>query len=81
VGNLGRNTFLGPSYWSADVSLSKNFAFAEGVHLQFRTEAFNVFNHTNFLIGNNSNLHSPTFGMASGAQSPRNLQFALKIIF
>jgi hypothetical protein len=81
VGNLGRNTFVGPSFWSADISLSKTFAFSDRFHMQFRTEAFNVFNHTNFLIGNNSNLHSPIFGMASGTQSPRNLQFGLKLSF
>ena len=79
--NLGRNTFIGPSFWSADISLSKTFTFSGRFHLQFRTEAFNVFNHTNFLIGNNSNLHSPLFGMAGATQSPRNLQFGLKLIF
>jgi hypothetical protein len=81
VGNLGRNTFIGPSYWSADISLSKTFAFSDKFHLQFRAEAFDVLNHTNFLIGNNSNLHSPFFGMAGGTQSPRNLQFGLKLSF
>ncbi len=79
--NLGRNTFIGPGYWSADMSLSKTFAFSDKYRLQFRTEAFDVFNHTNFLIGSNSNLHSPLFGMAGGTQSPRNLQFALKLSF
>ena len=80
VGNLGRNTFIGPSYWSADISLSKTFALSDKLHLQFKAEAFNVFNHTNFLIGSN-NLHSAVFGMAGGTQSPRNLQFAAKLRF
>jgi hypothetical protein len=80
VGNLGRNTFVGPSYWSADISLSKTFKLSDRFRLQFRTEAFNVFNHTNFLIGNN-NLNSSIFGMAGGTQPPRNLQFALKLSF
>jgi hypothetical protein len=80
VGNLGRNTFIGPNYWSADVSLSKTFALSDKFHVQFRAEAFNVFNHTNFLIGNN-NWRSPFFGMAGGAQAPRNLQFGLKLSF
>jgi hypothetical protein len=79
--NLGRNTFIGPSYWSGDISLSRTFAFSDRFHMQFRAEAFNVFNHTNFLIGHNSNLHSPVFGMAGGTQSPRNLQFGLKLSF
>jgi hypothetical protein len=33
VGNLGRNTFLGLSYWAADISLSKTFAFSDKFHL------------------------------------------------
>ncbi len=81
VGNLGRNTFVGPSYWSADISLFKTFAISERFHLQFKTEAFNIFNHTNFLIGNNTDLHSPLFGLAGGTQPPRNLQFGVKLSF
>ena len=80
-GNLGRNTFVGPGYWSADVSLVKNLLFKEKFRLQFRAEAFNVFNHTNFLLGDNSNLHDPLFGAAGGAAPPRNLQFGVKIAY
>ncbi len=80
VGNLGRNTFVGPSYWDADVSLLKTFSISESVHLQLRIEAFNVFNHTNFLIGVND-ITSPLFGMSGGTQPPRNLQFGLKLKF
>jgi hypothetical protein len=80
IGNLGRNTFVGPSYWDADVSLLKTFSITESVHVQFRMEAFNVFNHTNFLIGVND-ITSPLFGMSGGTQPPRNLQFGLKLKF
>src|SRR6202040_1270024 len=45
VGNLGRNTFVGPGYWNADASIFRNFSLADRVHLQFRVEAFNVLNH------------------------------------
>jgi hypothetical protein len=81
VGNLGRNTFVGPGYWAADVSLIKNLRIRETIHLQFRAEAFNVFNHTNFLIGDNTGLHDPRFGQAGGTNPPRNLQFGLKLAF
>ena len=50
------------------------------MNLQFRAEAFNVFNHTN-LNGPNSTLNSPTFGVISGASSGRVLQFALRLSF
>ena len=81
AGNLGRNTFVGPGYWSADVSLVKNFLLKEKFRLQFRAEAFNVFNHTNFLIGGNNNLRNPSFGAASGTAPPRNLQFGVKMAY
>jgi outer membrane receptor protein involved in Fe transport len=80
VGDLGRNTFVGPGYWDADISLLRNFGFSERFHLQVRAEAFNVLNHTNFLIGENR-LNSPNFGQAGGTAPPRNLQFGLKLSF
>jgi hypothetical protein len=81
VGNLGRNTFVGPGYWAVDTSLLKNVRISERFLLQFRAEAFNVFNHTNFLIGDNTSLHDPFFGIAGGTHPPRNLQFGLKLSF
>jgi hypothetical protein len=87
VGNLGRNTFVGPGYWAVDTSLFKNFRVSDRLHLQFRAEAFNVFNHTNFQLGSaqaptgNNNLNSPVFGQAGGTAPPRNLQFGVKLSF
>ncbi len=80
VGNLGRNTFIGPDYWVLDTSLLKNVTVSERLHLQFRIEAFNVFNRTNFLLGEN-NISSPSFGLAGGTHPPRNLQFGLKMSY
>jgi hypothetical protein len=81
VGNIGRNTFVGPSYWNFDTSLFRNFQISERFRLQFRAEAFNAFNKTNFLIGNNQSLHDPVFGQAGGTGPPRNLQFGLKLSY
>jgi Carboxypeptidase regulatory-like domain/TonB dependent receptor/TonB-dependent Receptor Plug Domain len=81
VGNLGRNTFVGPGYWAVDTSLLKNIRISDRFRLQFRAEAFNVFNHTNFLIGDNTSLHDSFFGVAGGTDPPRNLQFGLKVSF
>jgi len=80
VGNLGRNTFVGPGYWAADTSIFKNFRIADKFQLQVRVEAFNVFNHTTFQLGNNDT-NSPQFGQAGGTFPPRNLQFGLKLSF
>jgi len=87
VSNLGRNTFVGPGYWNLDTSLFKNFRLSDRFQLQFRVEAFNIFNHTNFQLGenvgpsNNNRTQNPDFGKAGGTFSPRNLQFGLKLSF
>jgi len=87
VGNLGRNTFVGPGYWAADTSVFKTFQLSDRFGLQFRAEAFNIFNHTNFQLGGATgptrfnNLNNPPFGQASGTFNPRQLQFGLKLSF
>lgn len=81
VGKLGRNTFVGPGYWGFDTTVLKNVRISDRFRLQFRAEAFNVLNHTNFLLGDNSSLHDPFFGVAGGTSPPRNLQFGLKLTF
>jgi hypothetical protein len=90
AGNLGRNTFVGPGQWYADMSLFKNFKITERVGLQFRAEGFNVFNHTNFVLANSGQAALETthnqfpignFGQAGGALNPRNLQFGVKLNF
>jgi hypothetical protein len=87
VSNLGRNTFLGPGYWNADVSVFKNIRLSDRFNLQSRVEAFNVFNHTNFSLTSSSSgvahndISNPQFGRAQGTFSPRNLQLALKLSF
>jgi hypothetical protein len=46
-GTLGRNTFTGPGFWNIDLSLAKSFSLGESPRLQFRADAFNLFNHAN----------------------------------
>ena len=62
------------------MSLYKVFKPTEKIDLQFRAEAFNIFNHTqwnrlNPFVGTSNFLY------ATGAHMPRVLQFALRIIF
>jgi hypothetical protein len=79
-GNAGRNILEGPDYQNVNASLVKNTALAEGVNLQFRAEFFNLFNHPNFDLPDNF-LGSPTFGRILSAESPRHIQFGLKLLF
>ena len=87
TGNSGRNTFVGPNYWSWDMSLFRKFQLGDSLRFQFRAEAFNVLNHTNFQLGGSTgpadknNLNNPLFGQAGGTSNPRNLQFGLKLSF
>lgn len=47
-GNLPRNALRGPGFMQLDVVLNKRFRISEKRNLEFRTEIFNLFNHTNF---------------------------------
>jgi Carboxypeptidase regulatory-like domain/TonB dependent receptor-like, beta-barrel len=86
-GNLGRNVFTGPGFVNTDLSLVKNTKLTERMNLQFRTEAFDVFNHPNF--GNpNLNPQSSSFGRITSTRFPtgdfgsaRQLQLSLKLQF
>jgi hypothetical protein len=61
VGGSGRNQYYGPGLQNFDLSLAKNFPLfarlGEQTKLQFRTDFFNILNHTNFAnpVGNMSN--------------------------
>jgi hypothetical protein len=48
VGNLGRDAVRGFGMWQADCSAGRSFALGEAMHLSFRAEAYNVFNHPQF---------------------------------
>ena len=80
-GNAGRDSLRGPGFWNFDFSVFRNFTLMERLHLQFRSEFFNVFNHTNF---NNpsATLGNANFGViTSTANGPRTIQMALKLSF
>jgi hypothetical protein len=51
-GDAGRNALNNPGRTNFDVALLKTFKFTEARLLEFRAEAFNVFNHTQFRIYN-----------------------------
>ena len=79
-GNSHPGTVRGPGLWRADVSGFKNIKFNERMRLQFRAEAFNVFNHTNPDTISTSST-AGTFGKVTAYRDPRILQLALKLYF
>jgi len=79
-GNVRRNAVQGPGFVEADAAVGRTFAIHEQVKLQFRAEAFNLANHPNF-YNPTGTFGSGTFGKLSQAYDPRQLQFALKLLF
>jgi hypothetical protein len=85
IGNIGRNSFMGPGYFNTDLSLAKNFPIRESLTAQFRVDAFNAFNHIN--AGNPSSTNTGSDGNITGEPAlgiytnPRQLQFSLRMQF
>jgi hypothetical protein len=79
-GNLGYNNIKGPGVFNMDVALSRTFPVWERKTLQFRAEAFNLPNHTNFSTPV-ATLSSGTFGQIQAAGDPRIVQLAMKFVF
>lgn len=81
-GNAGANIITGPSLNKIDMGLHKEFGVTETTRLQFRFEAFNLFNRPNF-IGPSANyfLNTPTGGRLTRAFDNRDIQLALKFLF
>ncbi|MDT5120972.1 MAG: hypothetical protein QOC96_454 [Acidobacteriota bacterium] len=66
-GNTPRNFLRGPNFSELDVVLSKRFRITETTNVEFRTEIFNILNHTNFAIpGSTLNSALPTVAFAGG---------------
>jgi hypothetical protein len=93
LGNGGRNSVVGPSLVNFDMSLFKNNYIArisEVFNIQFRMEAFNIFNHANFNPPTTNNQvfngDGSTGGLTPGlldatATTSRQIQFAIKVIW
>jgi carboxypeptidase family protein len=89
-GDAGRNILRNPQRTNFDMALFKRFSVTERAGFEFRAEAFNVFNHTQWgNIANdgsaggagNNTLGSDGFLYVSSAHNPRILQLGLKFIF
>jgi hypothetical protein len=81
-GNAGRNIARSNAFYQFDFGLQKNFRLPinEVSKIEFRMEAFNLFNKTNFGAAN-SDRSSSAFGTIRSTFPARQLQFALKLSF
>ena len=82
-GNLGRNRFTMPDYFTWDMRLSRRIPFGEHVKLDLIADAFNLFNRTNIAAVNQvcdpSAGSTCSAGQPSAAYDARQFQFALKL--
>jgi Carboxypeptidase regulatory-like domain len=87
-GNSGLGTVRGPGQENVDLSLAKTFPIYDRFHAEFRADAFNALNHTQWnavqtvypyaVVGNYGNI---PFGEAAGAREARIMQVGLKLAF
>jgi hypothetical protein len=86
-GDIGRNTFLGEPFALANLSVFKTTNITENTKLEFRVEAFNIFNHRNFGVPDPITEDAgKEFGGTYGNPGynnggNRSLQFGLRFIF
>ena len=81
-GNLGRNTFRGPSFQNWNFSLSRKVQIRENWQLQLRTDFVNMWNHNNFRPPD-ARMSSPTFGLNTAPllTDSREMMFSAKMRF
>ena len=86
-GNASRNPGRTPAFYQTDLSLNKKFSTPlESLKVEFRTEAYNILNHTNLYLpagGLSGTLGgaATSGGVISSTFEPRILQFGLKILY
>lgn len=89
IGTTAKTAIRGPGINNFDIALFKNFSIAERARLQFRWEAYNAFNHTQFsgldtaarFDVNTRQQVNTRFGEFTAARNPRQMQFALRFYF
>ena len=94
-GNLPKNYGRTPAYYETDLDFNKKFSVMnDKVKIEFRSEFYNIFNHTNLYMpggsgggsvsGTDNNSSAPTSiagGTITGTFEPRIIQFGLKILY
>ena len=83
IGNSGRRFFSGPGINNFDLTVQKDLRLSESKIFEFRVEAFNAFNHTQFYgpLAVDGNINDSTFGYVVSAAAPRLIQLGAKILF
>jgi hypothetical protein len=82
IGNSPRSICCGPGIDNTDMSFSKQTPLSERLHMEFRADIFNIWNHAQFYsVDGNVGNQGATFGQPLHVRDPRLAQFALKFRF
>ena len=81
IGNAPRSICCNPGILNFDIGLFKSFRLTERFQLNFRTEIYNLFNHTQLYSTDGNISDGPDFGKTQKFREPREIQFALKLVF
>jgi hypothetical protein len=81
VGSAPRTICCGPGISETDFAVVKLIPLTERMHMEFRAETFNVFNHTQFYNPDGDSTDGTQFGQVTQVKDPRLMQFALKFYF
>jgi hypothetical protein len=94
LGNAGFNSLRGPAGFYSDLSVTKDFPITERVKMQFRMDAFNIFNHPVYAFSGNNGANACVDCQNTSVTSNngritdieagttmRELQFALRLTF
>ena len=86
-GNMPRNPGRTPAFYQTDLDFNKTFNTPiEGIKIEFRSELYNIFNHTNLYLprpfGGTHGCGDPSSGRTiTSTFKPRMVQFGLKVIY
>jgi hypothetical protein len=83
LGNAKRRGFFGPGIENFDMTIEKDLQLTDARTIEFRAEAFNAFNHSQFYgpASVDGQVEDPNFGKIVGAAAPRLVQLAAKFRF
>jgi hypothetical protein len=81
LGTAKRTICCGPHLSESDFAILKTIPISEAMHLDFRAEFFNIFNHTQFFNPDANTSDGSQFGQVTQVRDPRLVQFALKLFF
>ncbi len=79
-GNASTGSIVGPAAITFDMALYKDFKVGERAKFQFRSEFFNIFNHTNFNAVS-TNFGAGNFGQVTSALDPRIIELVGRFEF